>query len=186
MAGPRRLHPAAIDPGRRGPAAVLRHGPRADRSRRRRVRRRAAPLAGSIHRGERAVGAGRPQGLLPPPHAPLPDAQDRRTDRPRPLAGPRQDRVLAGASRPGAGRRVKVGVPREIKADEYRIAMTPAGVREMVEHGHEVLIEAGAGEGSALSDAEFESQGARLLPGPAEVFGEAELIVKVKEPQPAE
>jgi alanine dehydrogenase len=81
---------------------------------------------------------------------------------------------------------VKVGVPREIKEDEYRVAITPAGVREMVEHGHEVLIEAGAGEGSAISDAEFESQGGRVVPGAAEVFGEAELVIKVKEPQPAE
>ena len=54
-----------------------------------------------------------------------------------------------------------VGVPTEIKPDEYRVAITPAGVREMAEHGHEVLIEAGAGEGSAITDAEFESQGAR-------------------------
>jgi alanine dehydrogenase len=79
-----------------------------------------------------------------------------------------------------------VGVPKEIKPDEYRVAITPAGVREMVEHGHEVLIEAGAGEGSAISDAEFESQGAHLVSTAAEVFGAAEMVLKVKEPQPAE
>jgi len=79
-----------------------------------------------------------------------------------------------------------VGVPKEIKPDEYRVAITPAGVREMVEHGHLVLIEAGAGEGSAISDAEFEAQGARVVPGAATVFGEAEMVLKVKEPQPAE
>jgi alanine dehydrogenase len=81
---------------------------------------------------------------------------------------------------------MKVGVPREIKDDEYRVAITPAGVREMVEHGHEVLIEAGAGEGSAIADAEFQSQGARIAPDAAAVFGDAEMVMKVKEPQRAE
>jgi alanine dehydrogenase len=81
---------------------------------------------------------------------------------------------------------VKVGVPSEIKQDEYRVAITPAGVREMVEHGHEVLVEAGAGEGSAIADAEFESQGARIAPDAGTVFSEAEMLIKVKEPQPEE
>jgi alanine dehydrogenase len=81
---------------------------------------------------------------------------------------------------------MRIGVPKEIKEDEYRVAITPAGVREMVEHGHEVLIEAGAGEGSAVSDAEYESQGARIVPGAADVFGEAEMVIKVKEPQAVE
>jgi len=81
---------------------------------------------------------------------------------------------------------VRVGVPREVKPDEYRVAITPAGVREMVEHGHEVLIEAGAGEGSAIADAGFGSQGARILPDAESVFGEAEMVLKVKEPQPPE
>ena len=58
---------------------------------------------------------------------------------------------------------MKVGIPSEIKPDEYRVAITPAGVREMVEHGHEVLIQAGAGEGSAIADADFEAQGARIV-----------------------
>ena len=79
-----------------------------------------------------------------------------------------------------------VGVPREIKPDEYRVAITPAGVREMVEHGHLVLIEAGAGEGSAIADAEYESQGARIVPNAATVFAEAAMVLKVKEPQAAE
>ena len=65
---------------------------------------------------------------------------------------------------------MKVGVPTEIKPDEYRVAITPAGVREMVEHGHEVLIEAGAGEGSAIADADFEAQGAAIVPDAAAVF----------------
>jgi alanine dehydrogenase len=81
---------------------------------------------------------------------------------------------------------MKVGVPTEIKPDEYRVAITPIGVRELAEHGHEVLIQRGAGEGSAISDADFEAQGARILPSAADVFGEAEMVLGVKEPQPEE
>ncbi len=81
---------------------------------------------------------------------------------------------------------MKIGVPREIKPDEYRVAITPAGVREACEHGHEVVIEAGAGEGSAIADADFEAQGARIAPDAPAVFAEAEMVLKVKEPQPAE
>ena len=81
---------------------------------------------------------------------------------------------------------MKIGIPSEVKPDEYRVAVTPAGVREMVEHGHEVLIESGAGEGSAIADAEFESQGARIVADAEAVFAEAEMILKVKEPQPPE
>src|SRR5947209_18210521 len=81
---------------------------------------------------------------------------------------------------------MKVGVPTEIKTDEYRVALTPAGVRELVENGHEVYVEAGAGLGSAIEDAGYEAQGARILPDADAVFAEAELIVKVKEPQPVE
>ena len=58
---------------------------------------------------------------------------------------------------------MRIGVPTEIKPDEYRVAVTPAGVREMTEHGHEVLIQAGAGEGSAIADDEFEAQGATIV-----------------------
>jgi alanine dehydrogenase len=81
---------------------------------------------------------------------------------------------------------VKIGVPTEIKVDEYRVAITPAGVREMSEHGHEVLIQAGAGDGSAIADAEYEAQGARIVADAAGVFAEAEMIVHVKELQAAE
>jgi alanine dehydrogenase len=81
---------------------------------------------------------------------------------------------------------VIVGVPTEIKQDEYRVAITPAGVREMVEHGHGVLVQAGAGEGSAIADADYEAQGARISPDAAAVFGEAEMILHVKELQPPE
>ena len=59
---------------------------------------------------------------------------------------------------------MKVGVPTEIKTDEYRVALTPAGVRELAEHGHEVLIQEGAGVGSAIEDADYTAQGARSCP----------------------
>src|SRR3954464_15311735 len=81
---------------------------------------------------------------------------------------------------------MRVGGPPEIKTDEYRVALTPAGVRELVEHGHEVVIQAGAGEGSAIADEEYTSQGARILPDAAAVFTESDMIVKVKEPQAVE
>lgn len=81
---------------------------------------------------------------------------------------------------------MKVGVPTEVKSDEYRVAITPAGVRELVAHGHEVLIQAGAGVGSALPDARYEAQGARIVPDAQALFGESELVLKVKEPQPQE
>jgi alanine dehydrogenase len=81
---------------------------------------------------------------------------------------------------------MKVGVPTEIKTDEYRVAMTPAGVRELVDAGHEVVVQTGAGLGSSLSDEAYVSQGATILPDAGAVFGEAEMIVKVKEPQPVE
>ena len=81
---------------------------------------------------------------------------------------------------------MRIGVPTEIKTDEYRVAITPAGVRELAAHGHEVLIQSGAGEGSAMSDEQFQAQGARIVPDADAVFGEAELILKVKEPQPEE
>src|SRR3954452_2384043 len=81
---------------------------------------------------------------------------------------------------------MKVGVPTEIKADEYRVALTPAGVRELVDAGHEVVVQVGAGEGSAILDEQYQAQGARILPDADAVFGEAEMIVKVKEPRPEE
>ena len=81
---------------------------------------------------------------------------------------------------------MKVGVPTEIKPDEYRVALTPVGARELAERGHEVLIQRGAGEGSAIPDADYEAQGARIVPDAEDVFGEADLVLKVKEPQPPE
>ncbi len=81
---------------------------------------------------------------------------------------------------------MKVGVPTEIKTDEYRVAITPSGVRELSQHGHEVVIQHGAGEGSAISDAEYEAQGARIVPDADAVFAQADMVVKVKEPQAVE
>ena len=81
---------------------------------------------------------------------------------------------------------MKVGVPTEIKTDEYRVAITPAGVRELVDRGHEVLIQHGAGVGSAIADEEYVEQGASIVPDAAAVFGGSDMIVKVKEPQPGE
>ncbi|MGZ4176797.1 MAG: alanine dehydrogenase [Solirubrobacteraceae bacterium] len=81
---------------------------------------------------------------------------------------------------------MKVGVPTEIKTDEYRVALTPAGVRELNDAGHQVFVQSGAGEGSALADEAYVAQGATILPDADAVFGEATMIVKVKEPQPVE
>jgi alanine dehydrogenase len=81
---------------------------------------------------------------------------------------------------------MKIGVPTEIKSDEYRVAVTPAGVRELAEHGHQVLVQAGAGEGSAITDADYEAQGATIVPDAPGVFETAEMILHVKELQPSE
>ena len=79
-----------------------------------------------------------------------------------------------------------VGVPKEIKRDEYRVALLPVGAEELVRAGHKVLVEAGAGIGSGLPDDEYLAQGAELVSGPQEIFGRADLVIKVKEPQPSE
>lgn len=79
-----------------------------------------------------------------------------------------------------------VGVPKEVKRDEYRVAMLPVGVEELVLRGHRVLVESGAGLGSGLTDQAYQEAGAELLPDPAEIFARADLLVKVKEPQPEE
>jgi alanine dehydrogenase len=76
---------------------------------------------------------------------------------------------------------VKIGVAKEIKPDEYRVALTPAGARELVQHGHDVTIEAGAGVGSSFTDDAYESAGAHVAPVD-DVWSESELLLKVKEP----
>jgi len=81
---------------------------------------------------------------------------------------------------------MKIGVPTEIKADEYRVALTPAGVRELADTGHQVFIQQGAGVGSAIADEEYQQQGATILADASAVFSEADMIIKVKEPQGAE
>jgi alanine dehydrogenase len=78
-----------------------------------------------------------------------------------------------------------VGVPREIKDQEYRVSMTPGGVRQLVEAGHRVVVETGAGEGSGFSDSDYRSAGAVIVPSASDAWG-AELVVKVKEPLPGE
>ena len=81
---------------------------------------------------------------------------------------------------------MRVGIPTEIKNNEYRVAITPAGVAELVHRGHEVIIQSGAGEGSAITDADFKRAGAELVNGADQVWAEAELLLKVKEPIEAE
>jgi len=76
---------------------------------------------------------------------------------------------------------LKIGVAKEIKTDEYRVALTPAGARELGQRGHDVIVENGAGAGSAFSDAAYEAAGVRIAPVDA-VWGEADLLLKVKEP----
>jgi alanine dehydrogenase len=81
---------------------------------------------------------------------------------------------------------MRIGVPTEIKNNEFRVAATPAGVAELAMHGHEVLVQAGAGTGSAFTDEEYRSAGATVLADAAAVWGDAEVVLKVKEPVPAE
>ena len=77
---------------------------------------------------------------------------------------------------------MKVGVPKEVKNNEFRVAITPAGVHDLVANGHEVVIETGAGLGSSIADAEYSAAGARIGTSAAETWGFAELLLKVKEP----
>lgn len=81
---------------------------------------------------------------------------------------------------------MRIGVPKEIKADEYRVGLTPTAAREYVAHGHDVLVETRAGEGAGFADEAYVRAGARIAPDAAAVFDEADMIVKVKEPQPVE
>ena len=79
-----------------------------------------------------------------------------------------------------------VGVPREIKDNEYRVGIVPSTVREFAEKGHQVVIETRAGAGAGFVDADYQSAGAEIVPNSDAVFGRAELIVKVKEPLSAQ
>ncbi|MBA2676067.1 alanine dehydrogenase [Ramlibacter sp.] len=81
---------------------------------------------------------------------------------------------------------MRIGVPKEIKNHEYRVGLTPASVRELVRHGHEVWVQAGAGAGVGLDDDQYAAAGARIAATAAETFEQGEMVVKVKEPQPQE
>jgi alanine dehydrogenase len=81
---------------------------------------------------------------------------------------------------------MRVGTPREVKNHEYRVGLTPESVRELVSHGHDVLVETGAGLGIGADDSEYEAAGGSVVKTAAELFEQCELVVKVKEPQPAE
>ena len=77
---------------------------------------------------------------------------------------------------------MRVGVPTEVKNHEYRVAITPAGVHELTRHGHDVLVQAGAGTGSSITDDEFTAAGAKIASSHEDVWQDSELILKVKEP----
>jgi alanine dehydrogenase len=79
-----------------------------------------------------------------------------------------------------------VGVPKEIKNNEYRVALVPSGAEALVERGHTVIVETGAGLGTGIEDAEYEAVGAKIVPTDADVFAAADMVMKVKEPQPQE
>jgi alanine dehydrogenase len=81
---------------------------------------------------------------------------------------------------------MKIGVPKEIKAQEYRVGLTPAGVRELTQQGHQLFVEMSAGKAIGFTDADYQAAGAEIVSRPSDVFGIAELIVKVKEPQTSE
>src|SRR5262245_35288516 len=81
---------------------------------------------------------------------------------------------------------MRVGVPIEVTEDEYRVSMTPDAVRELVTRGHSVVVQRGAGEGSAIDDSEYMRRGASIVPDAETVFAESELIVKVKAPSSEE
>ena len=81
---------------------------------------------------------------------------------------------------------MKIGVPKEIKVHEYRVGLVPAGVHELVEAGHQVLVQSGAGAGIGFEDSHYQAAGANIAAQAADVFAASELIVKVKEPQLAE
>ena len=81
---------------------------------------------------------------------------------------------------------MKIGVPKEIKIHEYRVGLVPAGVRELVDAGHQVLVQTGAGAGIGFDDSHYQTAGAAIAQRADEVFSASELVIKVKEPQLAE
>src|ERR671930_191456 len=99
-----------------------------------------------------------------------------------PLLEPPGSPIGVGWSRLGQGVRVIVGVPKEVKDHEYRVALTPEGAKELTRAGHEVLIETGAGDGSSIPQHRYERAGATIVPSADEVWSSSDLILKVKEP----
>src|ERR1700686_5809425 len=103
-----------------------------------------------------------------------------------PFPDPRDLNTLACAGSPGPAiiriAIMLIGVPKEIKDSEYRVGLVPSTVRELTLNGHRVLVEQNAGLGAGLADADYQAAGAEIVAGPDQVFGSAELIVKVKEP----
>src|SRR5438874_9445921 len=95
---------------------------------------------------------------------------------------PVRSRAALGAKGPA----MLIGVPKEVKSHEYRVGLVPGSVRELVHHGHKVVVESGAGAEIGFDDRAYEASGAEILMRAADVFAAAELIVKVKEPQPEE
>jgi alanine dehydrogenase len=91
-----------------------------------------------------------------------------------------------GRDSPGDREPMIVGVPREIKSDEYRVALLPVGAEMLSQDGHTVLVQAGAGQGSGIVDAQYEAAGAKIVDDAGSIWSRADLIVKVKEPQPSE
>ena len=79
-----------------------------------------------------------------------------------------------------------IGVPREVKDHETRVGLVPSAAHALIEAGHTVIVQSTAGEGSSLSDEDYEAVGARVIPEASDVWSESELIIKVKEPQPSE
>ncbi|MGC8602290.1 MAG: alanine dehydrogenase, partial [Desulfomonilaceae bacterium] len=79
-----------------------------------------------------------------------------------------------------------IGIPKEIKEDEYRVGITPSGVRTLKDHGHTIIIEKGAGEGCRLSDEEYVEAGGVIIESPVDLYASSDMIMKVKEPQPSE
>src|SRR3954470_9710638 len=106
------------------------------------------------------------------------------------LQGPRVNLSAADRSIEFAdfmtGETMRVGVPKEIKVQEYRVGLTPASVREVTAHGHAVIVECGAGAGIGMTDAQYQAAGATIVASAADVFAAADMIVKVKEPQAQE
>src|SRR6195256_5845914 len=95
-------------------------------------------------------------------------------------------RVRPRAALGAKGPAMLIGVPKEVKSHEYRVGLVPGSVRELIHHGHKVVVESGAGAGIGFDDSAYENAGAEILMRAADVFAAAELVVKVKEPQPEE